>query len=280
MQNSNRTIRPTFTEWNPLPSAPTSDLQYGLLAGVTALGSLSVVGAVIWVDRRLPRLMVASGALLLAVGMALVALAEGFVLAGSGMFLSGVGGAFTGSLIFYSAAVQGCVRFKGTLLGALALAFSVGLRDLAYRPGLGRLGLQRPVDQSGHPLVAHGPGARRRCAAVPAAAPAVPGDLRAWAQPEGDPGRSRGQGPDILGGSGLPGGGDHPGRGDTHLRWLSLAMLPDGSDPDFGFRAITLAAGLGALLWGVASDFVPGTTVADHPGSPIPAAGGLGLAAG
>ena len=31
-----------------------SALRYGLLTGVSALGSLSVVGAVIWVDRRLP----------------------------------------------------------------------------------------------------------------------------------------------------------------------------------------------------------------------------------
>lgn len=33
--------------------------------------------------------------------------------------------------------------------------------------------------------------------------------------------------------------------------------MPDGSELDFGFRALSLAGGLGALLWGVASDFVP-----------------------
>ena len=31
-----------------------SDLQYGLLTGLSAVESLSVVGAAIWVDRRFP----------------------------------------------------------------------------------------------------------------------------------------------------------------------------------------------------------------------------------
>ena len=81
--------------------------------------------------------MMAAGTLLLAVGVALVTLADGFVVAGSGMFLSGVGGAFTGSLILYAVAVKGCVRFRGALVGALALGFSVRLQDLAFALGWG-----------------------------------------------------------------------------------------------------------------------------------------------
>ncbi len=45
--------------------------------------------------------------------------------------------------------------------------------------------------------------------------------------------------------------------GSTHLRWVTLAMLPEGSDLEFGFRTLALAGGLSALLWGIASDFFP-----------------------
>ena len=38
---------------------------------------------------------------------------------------------------------------------------------------------------------------------------------------------------------------------------VHAGMLPDGSELDFGFRALALAGGLGAPLWGVASDFFP-----------------------
>ena len=73
----------------------------------------------------------------MALGVALVTIADGFVLAAPGMFLSGVGGAFTGSLILYTVAVKGCVRFRGALVGALALGFSVRLQDLAFALGCG-----------------------------------------------------------------------------------------------------------------------------------------------
>ena len=43
----------------------------------------------------------------------------------------------------------------------------------------------------------------------------------------------------------------------THLRWVTRTMLPDGADPEFGYRALALAGGVGALVWGVAADFFP-----------------------
>ena len=43
----------------------------------------------------------------------------------------------------------------------------------------------------------------------------------------------------------------------THLRWVIRAMEPGLGDPAFGFRALALAGGLGALVWGIAAHFFP-----------------------
>ena len=43
----------------------------------------------------------------------------------------------------------------------------------------------------------------------------------------------------------------------VHLLWVTLAMATDGVGPDFGYRSLVLAVGLGALAWGIASDFFP-----------------------
>ena len=189
-----------------------SDLQYGLITAVSAVGSLSVVGAAIWVDLRLPHLMMVAGAVALALGMALVTVADGFVLAASGMFLSGVGGAFTGSLIFYSLAVKGYVRFRGTLLGALALAFSVRLHDLAFALGWGDWATTDQLTSQSTlwwPLgLTLGAGVLLflllpRC---------FQGSYGAWPQPQGDRGCFGRQGPDSLVRGRLRGGGDGPGR--------------------------------------------------------------------
>lgn len=234
-----------------------SAMQYGLLTGASALGSLSVVGAAIWVDRDLPHLMMAAGALLLALGVALVTVADGFVLAGSGMFLSGVGGAFTESLIFYSVAVKGCVRFSGTLLGALALAFSVGLRDLTFALGWGDWA-------SSDQLTSRAP------LWWPMGLVLAAGVLLFLLLPRWFRG-THGPGPSLRETLGVPrtrmnlvwvaavylAAAVVLASGTTHLRWVSLEMLPDGSNPDFGFRALTLARGIGALVWGIASDFFP-----------------------
>ena len=224
---------------------------------VSALGSLFVLGAVIWVDRRLPHLMMASGTLLLAVGVALVTVAGGFVLAGFRMFLSGIGGAFTGSLIFYSVAVKGCVRFRGTLLGALALAFSIGLPDLAVALGWGDWASSDQLTSQATLLWPVG--------LVLAAGVLLFLLLPRWFRGVYGPGPSLRETLVV-----------HRARldlawvagvylvaaiilaaGTTHLRWVALATARDFGEPDFSLAAFTLAAGIGALLWGIASDFFP-----------------------
>ncbi len=123
--------------WVLLSSEPFdfSDLKFGLLSAAFGLGSLFVAGAAFWLDRNPPHGFMAAGALLLALGLVLLHVPGGFGLAAVGMFLFGVGGAFTGSLVFYTVAVKGSTRFRGALIGTLGLAFSLrwgDLGDLAF----------------------------------------------------------------------------------------------------------------------------------------------------
>ena len=234
-----------------------SDLQYGLLSGAFALGSLSVVGAAIWVDRRPPHGLMAAGTGALFLGLALVTVADGFVMAGSGVFLSGVGGVFTGFLVFYSVAVKGSGRFRGTLIGVLALAFSVRFQDLAFAVGWGDWATS---DQLTSQATLWWPMGLVLGAGV----------LLFLLLPRCF------QGPDGLGPSlretlAVPGA---MGRfawvaavylvaevllaaGWFHLRWASTMVGPVFRGPEFGFLDHALVGGVGALLWGIASDFFP-----------------------
>ncbi len=99
--------------------------QSGLPSVLSGLGALFVVVAAIWVDRRPPHRMMAAGAGVLALGLFLTTLSHSFGLVVTGMFLAASGGAFVGSLIFYAVAVKGYTRYKGALVGALGLVFTV-----------------------------------------------------------------------------------------------------------------------------------------------------------
>ena len=232
-------------------------MQYGLLTAATGLGSLFVVLAAVWVDRRPPRGMMVAGVLVLAMGLALLNISEGFGLALAGMFLAGVGGAFVGSFMFYAIAVKGCLRFKGTLLGALGLVFGVRLRDLAFALGWGDwASTDQLTSQStlwwpvGLVLGAgvllflllprcfqgpYGPGPSLR-EAVAASGARV---QIAWC------------------GAVYVVAGVVLSAGWFHLRWAGMMVGPVFRGPEFGFLDHALAAGLGALLWGIAADFFP-----------------------
>ena len=87
-------------------------VQSGLLAAAGGLGALSVVAAAIWVDRGPPHGMMAAGAVILALGP-FMAISDSFALAVTRIFFAVVGGAFVGSLIFYSLAVKGAPGSRG-----------------------------------------------------------------------------------------------------------------------------------------------------------------------
>ena len=232
-----------------------SGLRYGLLIAATYLGSLFVMGAGFWVDRRPPHGLMAAGALLLSLSLVVVNISRGLGLALAGMFLYGVGGAFAGSLVFYAVAVKGSGRFRGTLLGALGLVFSVGLRNWSSDVGWSGwtsageatgltvwwvavclvlasgalLFLLLPRCFSGN----HGPGPTfRETAAVPGARARI-----AWVAVVYLFGA-------IIITAKTP-----------QLQWVTLTVLSDGMDTDI--RYLALAGGLGARAWGVAADFFP-----------------------
>ena len=226
--------------------APTP-AQNGLVTAAWALGSLSVVAAAIWVDRGPPHGMMAAGAVVLALSP-LLALSDSFALTVTRIFFAGVGGAFVGSLIFYAVAVKGYTRFRGTLIGSLALVFNM-------RWGLGAVdawGIGRPpgwwaiaVVVAGGALLFlllsrwftghYGPGlSLRETLAVPGAKLNV-----AWVAAV------------YLVAFVMV------TAGATRLGWVTSKLVQDGASLESDVRFIALAGGIGALLWGIAADYFP-----------------------
>ena len=96
-----------------------------LLAG--GIGGLAVVGAAIWVDWRPPHILMAGGAVVVVLGLTIVGLSNSFPASALGMFVAGVGGSAVSSLVFYAIAAKGATRYRGTLIGALGLVFTMSL---------------------------------------------------------------------------------------------------------------------------------------------------------
>ena len=104
-----------------------SPVSYGWVTFAGAIGGLAVVPVAIWVDRRPPDTMMAAGAVVAALGLTIVVLSNSLAVAALGMFVAGVGGSAVGSLVFYAIAVKGATRYKGTLIGALGMVFTMRL---------------------------------------------------------------------------------------------------------------------------------------------------------
>ena len=96
-----------------------------LLAG--GIGGLAVVGAAILVDRRPPHTLMAGGAVVAVLGLTIVGLSNSFPASALGMFVAGVGGSAVSSLVFYAIAAKGATQYRGTLIGALGLVFTMSL---------------------------------------------------------------------------------------------------------------------------------------------------------
>ena len=222
-------------------------MALGLLGPVVGLGSLFVVLAAIWVDRRPPHPMMAVGAGILAFGFVLVTLSRSFWPSAAGLFLVEAGGSAFASLVFYSIAVKGCVRFKGTLTGALGLVFAANpgagaIRNWDFDIPIGWLALVL-VLIGGMVLYiflprwfrgAYGPGPTLR---ETIAVPGVKGRFAAAAAVY------------LVSAMILAGG-------STHLRWVTAAAeAAVGADYDTWHQALALAVGIGALVWGAGADF-------------------------
>ena len=107
--------------------ADPSAVGHGLLLLVASVGGLAVVAAAFWVDHKPPQTMMAAGAVVAALGLVGAALSQSLAFAVLGTFVAGFGGAAVGSLIFYSIAVKGAFRYRGALLGALVMFFTLRL---------------------------------------------------------------------------------------------------------------------------------------------------------
>ena len=104
-----------------------SAVSYGWLFFAFGIGGLAAIPVAIWVDRRPPHTMMAVGAIVAAVGLTIVVLSNGVAVAAFGMFVMGVGSSAFGSLVFYAIAVKGVTRYRGTLIGAVGVVFTVPL---------------------------------------------------------------------------------------------------------------------------------------------------------
>ena len=241
-----------------------SGLRYGLLIAASSLGSLFVIGAGFWVDRRPPHGLMAAGALLLSLGLVVASISRSFGVAFAGMFLSGVGGAFAGSLVFYAVAVKGSGRFRGALLGALGLVFRVRLEDWAS--DVGWSGWTMTGDAASPSLEATGLSIWWVALCLVLASGALLFVLlpRCFSA-------NYGPGPTLRETAAVPGAKAQiawvaagyviasmiMASASVHLLWVTLAMAPDGVGTDFGYQSLVLAVGLGALAWGIAADFFP-----------------------
>ena len=104
----------------------------GLLITAGGIGGLAVVAAAIGVDRYLPHNMMAAGAVIGACGIAVVIFSNSLALSALGMFVAGVGHSAVGSLVFYAVAVKDATRYRGTLIGALGMVFTIRLGSVNF----------------------------------------------------------------------------------------------------------------------------------------------------
>ena len=218
---------------------------FGLLVG---LGSLCVVLAAIWVDRRPPHEMMAAGAGVIALGIVLVTLSRNLGTAAAGLFLVGAGGAAFHPLVLYAIAVKGYARFKGTLIGVLGLVFGINLGAGAVRDWefdipvgwfalvlalTGGIALYILLPRWFRATYVPGPTLRETIA--------VPGVRARFVSASAV---------HLVAAMAFA-------SSSLHLRWVTAATASVGTAHDAEYQALALAGGIGALAWGAASDFFP-----------------------
>ena len=236
-----------FWAWHVSNHLNTRAMGVGWLDLVVGLGSLFVVLAAIWVDRRTPHGMMAAGAVAVALGLFLITLSRNLGTAVAGLFLVGAGGVAFHPLVFYAIAVKGHARFKGTLIGVLSLVFGANLGAGAVRDWefdipvgwfalvlavVGGIALYMLLPQWFKATYCSGPSLRETIA--------VPG-VRA--------GFVSAAAVHLVAAMAFA-------SSSFYLRWLTAATGSAGTALDAEYQAMALAGGIGALVWGAASDFL------------------------
>ena len=104
------------------------------LALAGGIGGLAAIPVAIWVDRRPPHKMMAGWRRSWRPWSFYIrSLQQPWQLNALGMFVEGVGSAMVDSLVFYAIAVKGATRYKGTLIGALGMVFTMRLGERIFR---------------------------------------------------------------------------------------------------------------------------------------------------
>ena len=219
-----------------------------LLITAGGIGGLVVIAAAIRVDRHIPHDMMVAGAVIGAFGIAVVTLSNSLALSALGMFVAGVGHSAVGSLVFYAVAVKCASRYRGTLIGALGMVYTMRLVSKNYyewpfeSPML-VIAISSVLVLAGAALLLrqlprvvgsyHQPA---RTLSVTLAAPCVRRSA-AWAAAA------------FVVASFV-----------TTGAWPSLPslMMNEGADvPEYQLQAASIFTGVGVLLWGIATDFYP-----------------------
>ena len=226
----------------------TSPEAFGWQTLAAGIGGLAIVGVAIWVDRRPPHTIMAAGAVAVAFGLIVLLLTNSFPASLLGAFVTGVGGSAAGSLVFYSIAAKGATRYRGTVIGALGLVFTLPL-------GVGRVGpwtLDLPVQV----LVI--------CALTLTGATVLalllPRVFAGWYEP----------GPTLRETLSLP-SVRRSAAWTTAVFFMaalvrtagyylpSFVMIPASNfeEVKLPFQTVPIFSAIGILLWGIASDFYP-----------------------
>ncbi len=182
----------------------------------------------------------------------------------AGTFLTGAGGASVGSLIFYSVAVKGYTRYRGTLIGALVMGFNMN-----WGPGaIGAFGLLFGLRWGDWAIADEAAGVLIGSSGVIltlAGGTSLFLLLPRWSTGTYEPG------PTLRETVAVPGAKIQIIRVAavyfvaamtlsvvSVLVWrVNMEVAQEFANPEFALQALALTGGTGALLWGISTDFFP-----------------------
>ncbi|MDE2938275.1 MAG: hypothetical protein OXR67_05070 [Chloroflexota bacterium] len=162
--------------------------------------------------------------------------------------IASAGGAAVGTLIYYAVAVKRHSRYKGALIGALSLVFSLrwdigvtNVRDAGFPAGWTAIILPLASGILMFVFLPRLPRAYRKAGQSFRAAMASPGAtvLFLWTAAVYTLGT-------VI-----------RLRGTIHLDSITLAAAQGPADLALGYQITALVGGIGALLWGIAADYFP-----------------------
>ncbi len=114
----------------------------GMAFAVSAerLGGFAVIGVALVVDRRGPYPVMPLGALVAATGLIILSFAGGYASLVAASAVIGLGTATVSATILFAVAAKGCYRFRGTVIGGLGFLMTLDPGGLAAGPAADAFG--------------------------------------------------------------------------------------------------------------------------------------------